>query len=95
MCGVTSTNSEWKPIPDSPGEWLWVEQWDCGCVIRCGIAWVPEVDRCPDDMPVLLPCGLRLSWEGTVGVLSQISAWRKIGLPMSLEQQSELSMGIE
>jgi len=35
--------TEWKDLPDSEGDWLWVYMWDCGCcVAKCGICWVTE-----------------------------------------------------
>ena len=87
MCrtGVT-TETEWqRQPPDSPGEWLWIISWSCGCVHQAGIAWVPsddDLDQGPLDE--VLPSGLRLSWEGQRhegASVEDVTAWRRIGLP--------------
>lgn len=71
--------------PDSPGEWLWLCQWSCGCVMKAGVAWVPERDETPSQVDCVLPCGLSLSWEGQalrddMGI-DEVVAWAKIKLP--------------
>lgn len=87
MCGQTDTleATEWqRELPNSPGEWLWIIQWSCGCVQKSGIAWVPEPDWCPDGLEPL-PNGLHLSWEGSkpweTAKVEYVLAWRKIKLP--------------
>lgn len=47
MCGSYSKEetTKWqKHLPDSEGEWLWIDQWSCGCVHKSGIAWVEAVE---------------------------------------------------
>ena len=37
------SNLKWsKELPTEPGDYLWVEQFSCGCVIKSGIAFVNE-----------------------------------------------------
>ena len=88
MCGVADSieQTTWQQEPpDSSGEWLWIMQWsDCGCVMKSGIAWVPEIGEEPEEM-VALPSGLSLSWEGQkcfkTMEIDHVTAWRKITLP--------------
>ena len=65
MCGhINTVETDWQTeIPDSPGEWLWIRQWSCGCVQCSGIAWVQEQDLSPEKM-ANLGNGMCLSWGG-------------------------------
>lgn len=77
-------NTKWQQkLPDSPGEWLWVSTWSCGCVDKAGIAWVFDGDIDDNSNSLQLPDNLYLSWEGQHGKqdLRSIVAWQKISLP--------------
>lgn len=53
MCGSNSNieNTKWqKEPPDSEGEWLWIEQWSCGCICHSGIAWVEAIEFHEDKL---------------------------------------------
>lgn len=92
MCG--SNNNEkftvkWqKELPDSEGEWFWIEQWSCGCVHKSGIVWVildDENNIHNTEGLVQLPNNFFLSWEGSKyhdgQTIKDINAWAKISLP--------------
>ena len=85
MCTSKSIDGPWQlEPPDSPGDWLWLTQFSCGCVIRSGVAWVPEPGGyLIDETLVELPSGLVMSWEGSSpkGGLGEVNAWRRISLP--------------
>lgn len=89
MCGGadTSEGTSWQQSPpDEPGEWLWVNQFECGCVHRAGIAFVPKRSECESKVGMeSLGGGLWLSWEGQAMYPDQraadVTAWRKITLP--------------
>jgi hypothetical protein len=72
---------EWrKEPPQEPGDYLWLVQWDCGCVLDSGIAWATRVHS--EDG------SLEISWEGNPpkgwdGDYSIIDYWARITLPMS------------
>lgn len=82
--------NDWKHLPDSEGDWLWVVVWDCGCCVAgSGIAYVYDTD--PDQIepsPEYADCqhkidGFTISWEGTIPKFSfeEIKHWTKIELP--------------
>lgn len=83
MCSSgTETESPWQQsLPDQEGEWLWVTQWSCGCVLASGIAWVTPHELCDATGMIHLPCGMWLSWEGKTHTVNAVTAWRKIVLP--------------
>lgn len=88
MCTSSDKEGEWqRGIPDSPGDWLYVEQWECGCVIRSGIAYVFDYELKGHNRIVKLPNELNLSWEGQEVNLDAVSAWRKILLPNFEEEE--------
>jgi len=80
---------DWKKLPDSEGDWLWVEMWSCGCcVMKSGIAWVAN----PDEIEAT--CwevnGFKVSWEchsskmpdlNDDGSPVEITGWKKVNLP--------------
>lgn len=71
-----------KQPPDSPGDWLWVDMWECGsCVHQSGICWVAEESTMESPEQIIGAFGL--SWEGCQpwNGLEGITAWRKIELP--------------
>jgi hypothetical protein len=67
---ISAAKLDWKPLPDSPGDWLWILLWSCKCCIfRSGIAFVMSTkDWDEKDFGVSeerLPGDLALGWEGS------------------------------
>jgi hypothetical protein len=66
MCGTSSEADpdRWQAeLPDSPGDWLWLQCFSCGCVIASGIAWVSEHEIRADEMIRDGDRPLYLSWQ--------------------------------
>jgi hypothetical protein len=59
-----------KETPQENGDYLWIEQWDCGCLIKSGIAFILDGE---------------ISWEGQKPNFLQekpiVDFWAKIKLP--------------
>lgn len=69
MCGLSKEkNLKWsKEFPKENGDYLWVEQWGCGCVIKSGISFILD--------------GV-IHWEGQEpNSFEGITFWAKIQLP--------------
>ena len=82
--------SDWKPLPDSEGDWLWLVLWDCGCCVgQSGIAYIYDTDpEQPEPEPEYTHCqhqieGFTISWEGNVPKydFEEIKHWMKVELP--------------
>tara|TARA_Y100000034_G_scaffold75549_1_gene90737 strand:+ start:3116 stop:3376 length:261 start_codon:yes stop_codon:yes gene_type:complete len=75
---------DWQKLPDSEGDWLWVEMWSCGCcVLGSGIAWVSKEINGDGDWQV---GKFKISWEGKQPTLEKgepamITGWKKVDLP--------------
>ena len=80
-------NLHWsKNLPDSPGNWLWLMQWECQCCIHhAGISWVTDEEHSNPNMMIRLSNGLLFSWENQkpydYSQLEDITAWCKIEIP--------------
>lgn len=86
------TNLKWQTnLPQEEGDYLWIEQWDCGCVLRSGVAWAFESCE-EDDRPAYRYKNdkgewMGLSWEGQgqpyhdESGVPQADFWAKVDLP--------------
>lgn len=83
---TVETKLVWQQeLPDSPGDWLWLNVWSCGCCIhRSGVATVDD-DEQKSDHWLKIKDGLYLTWAGQAAFENQPldfpTAWAKLELP--------------
>lgn len=80
MCSAARLRCELqytKEPPTAPGDYLWICQWDCGCVRQSGLCWInPDGELCWEGD------GPPSDWEyGFAGDLSVVDWWARIDLP--------------
>lgn len=89
MCR-TNTGEGWTPsYLIEEGDYLWIEQWSCGCLIKYGIAWVfptTEDDERPDYKYSVDGQTMGLCWDNIEPHTDRdgrllIDYWKKIELP--------------
>ena len=102
MCTFSNNLEGWQfTLPDSVGDWLWICQWECGCIMKSGIAYVWEINR--EDLDEVKPdlawekdsdtifC---LGWEGGWPVYldkgPSIQYWKKLILPKPREIDGDI-----
>jgi len=93
MCGTPEGDPDlyrWRAgLPDSPGDWLWVQHFGCGCVIASGIAWVHDDDGRYDERIRGGDRPLYLSWQAEPERRPRAGAdgrwyidhWMKVAIP--------------
>ena len=95
MCSTNELKQDWKRLPDSQGDWLWVCCFSCGCIIESGIAWVTEYhpDGNEQDRYWKINDKLQASWESNPpkSEPEHINAWMKVSMPKDawLDEKTE------
>jgi hypothetical protein len=71
VCGsLDKTGLAWQTnLPQEEGDYLWVEQWSCGCIFKSGIVWAvpdPDPDEDSDDFQYTADDGtpMTMTWQG-------------------------------
>lgn len=50
MCTEANKTGLWQTeLPQTEGDYVWLRQWGCGCVVCSGIAYVSECEDGPPD----------------------------------------------
>lgn len=76
---------QWKSLPDSPGDWLWICAFSCGCcVMEAGIVWVLSEDDCSEENRLKMDeiNGFKVQWQTNKHKKPEhINGYLKINLP--------------
>ena len=83
------TMNEWKPYPDSPGDWIAMQNWGCGCCVHSiAMAWVLSDDESVDTATEIIN-GYRVIWQTPKDKHMFPNAWLKVQLP-SMDEMFQL-----